>query len=67
VDKNSTQYAALVVLLDRLRDDITRNDGDSAVATMELIRAVAGYDVAMQIMDTLITAAIQRIAEEGRS
>jgi hypothetical protein len=64
---STAQHSALVVLLDRLRADIARKDGDAAVRTMELIWTVAGHDYAVQLTDILITAGIRRISNNARS
>lgn len=62
MDNTLVQRAALIVLLRRLQGDIARRDGDAAANTIRSIRAAAGDDYATHVVDTLMTAAVQRIA-----
>ena len=64
--QDTVRHAVLVVLLNQLGNDIENKNGAAAVATIELIGQVAGTAYKHWLMDQLITAGLQRLAQQAR-
>ena len=59
------EQKAVIYLLGRLKTAIARGDSDAAVTILKTIGWVAGDDLALDLMQQLIDAAIQRLRRGG--
>lgn len=55
------EQRAVIYLLGRLKTALAQGDGDAAVTVIKTIGWVAGDDIALDLMQQLIDAAIQRL------
>jgi hypothetical protein len=55
----------VAALLEQLRNDVSRQDGDAAVRTIQMIRIVAGPEFTDRLVNELLNIGLRRAAGHG--